>query len=121
MAKKSLKNNLATKSDIGNLRTEFKRTEKSLRIEILKVEERVEKLDEKLDGKFDTVMTKVDEIDERTKKMDATLNNLRNTLDGFVGGIDALKDENSVGTKHTRELRVQVDNHEERITTLESI
>jgi len=100
MPKKSTKNNLATKADLNKLasKTDFK----NLRSELLKVESRVENLEE---GQV-RIETKLDRIE--------------NKLDGFAGGVEMLKQENSVGAKHTREFRVQVDNHEARITTLES-
>lgn len=93
---------VATKADIQGLRTEFqglrtefKRTEKSLRGEILRVEEKVENLE------------------EGQKDIKATLVKLQNTLDGFVGTVDNLRTENEVGAHQTREL-------EKRVTKLES-
>lgn len=102
---KKTKNNLATKSDLKKLalKTDLKRVGRSLRQEILKVEARVEKIEEKVDV------------------VDKKLDRIENKLDGFAGGVELLKQENSVGVKHTRELRVQVDDHESRLTTLESI
>lgn len=98
----------STKKDISKLeenlkkfatKSELKGVEKSLRSEILRVEEKVENVDEKLDMKFDDVLTK---------------------LDGIAKGLDDLRTDNEVGAHHTRELRVQVDNHEKRIKHLES-
>lgn len=100
---------VATKADIQGLeknirelRTESKRTEKSLRGEILKVEERVES------------------IEESQKRVETKLDKISNTLDGFVERVDNLTADNQVGAHHTRELRVQVDDHGKRIKQLES-
>lgn len=129
MKKKSQISNLVTKTDLEDAlkkyttKTDLRNVEKSLRQEILKVEVRTERVEEKvdiLDKKLYRLESKVDGIDERTKEMSKTLGDLKNTLDGFVGGVDLLKKENSVGADHTRELRVQVDDHEARLTTLES-
>lgn len=111
MIKKSQTNNLATKSDIQGLRAGFKRTEKSLRQEILKVESKVELVEDKV-GK-----TRKDLIQQMKMQHDQVMTAISN----FAGRVETLETENAVGTKHTRELRVQVDDHEARITTLESI
>jgi len=109
MAKKSSTNNVATKTDIDRLdkgikstKADLKKVEKSLRREILRVEEGLEKTEDKL-----------------SKQMQAQHDQVMNTLVDFVGRVKDLEDENIIGTKHTRELRVQVDNHEVRLTTLE--
>ena len=52
--------------------------------------------------------------------MDKTLNDLRDTLDGFVGKVDSLVKENVVGANQYREHDLKIEDHEERITTLES-
>jgi len=101
MKKKTNNVQVATKKDIQMLRNDFKKSEKSLRGEILKVEGKVEVLQE---GQED---------------IKATLDRLQNTLDGFVGRVDNLTAENEVGANQTRDLRVQVDDHEERISRLE--
>ncbi len=108
MKKKTNNNQASTKKDIGriekflsdgfkNISKEFK----NIRIEILKVEGRVEN------------------IEDGQKRLETKVDNLEIKLDGFAGGVETLKQENSVGAKHTRELRVQVDDHESRLTTLE--
>lgn len=102
MNKKSDSNQASTKKDINRIEKFLKVGFKNLRNEILKVKTRVENLE---DGQ---------------KRLETKVDNLEIKLDGFVGGVDALKEENTVGADHTRKLRVQVDNHEARITTLES-
>lgn len=102
MNKKSDSNQASTKKDINRIEKFLKVGFKNLRNEILKVETRVENLE---DGQ---------------KRLETKVDRLEIKLDGFTGGVELLKQENSVGATHTRELRVQVDDHEERITTLES-
>src|SRR3989338_11416653 len=97
---------LATKEDIKGLRTELKSElklgSKSIRREILKVEERVENLE------------------EGQKRIEAVLGKMAKTLDGFVGRVDDLTVDNEVGTHQTRELEIKVDDHEKRLKNLES-
>lgn len=116
MKKKNNANQTSTKTDINriekflekafsNVGREFRNVRKefrNVRAEILRVEARVENLE---DGQ---------------KRLETKADNLEIKMDGFAGGVELLKQENSVGTKHTRELRVQVDDHEARLTTLES-
>ena len=52
--------------------------------------------------------------------LDAKLDKLQNTLDGFVGVVDDLRTDNTVGTYHTRELQEKVEDLEKRINKLES-
>lgn len=53
-------------------------------------------------------------------KLGEKLDKIANTLDGFVGTVDNLRIENEVGANQIKELRDRADNHEERITKLES-
>ncbi len=102
---KKTDNRVATKEDIKKVasKSELKRTEKVLREEILRVEERLERTEEKL-----------------SKQMREQHNEVMTTLSNFGGRVTTLEDENTVGADHTRELRVEVDDHEKRITNLES-
>lgn len=52
--------------------------------------------------------------------VEGKLDKLQNTLGSFLGRVDNLEKDNIVGAHHTRELRVQVDDHEKRITQMES-
>ena len=72
---------------------------KSLKGDVKRLEHSFESLEEKLDTKLDRIA---------------------NTLDGFVGRVDDLTIENKVGVNQARELRVQIDDHEERITKIET-
>lgn len=114
MVKKSVINNLATKADLKklatkedlkkfSLKTDLRRVEKSLRGEILRVEERVEATEDKL-----------------SKQMKEQHDQVMTAISNFAGRVETLETENSVGTDHTRKLRIQVDDHETRLTTLES-
>ena len=102
MTVKSNSNNPATKSDIRGLRSEFKRTEKSLRGELLRVEEKVEN------------------VEESQKRTEVILNKISNQLDGFVGRVDDLTNENEIGGDQIHELRKTAKDHEKRITKLET-
>lgn len=101
MLKKTTSNQVATKKDIHELRNEFKKTEKNLRADSLKLEVRFENLE------------------EGQKRIEVTVNKTANTLDAFLGRLDNLEIDNKVGANQTRDLRVQVDDHEERIARLE--
>lgn len=90
------------KNKTGNEQIATKKDIKELRTEILRVEVRVEN------------------IEESQKRVEAKLDRIANTLDGFVGRVDDLTVENKVGCNQTRETRLQVDNHEKRIRKLES-
>ncbi|CAN5181559.1 hypothetical protein BH11PAT1_BH11PAT1_6060 [soil metagenome] len=108
----------ATKKDLHELRGEMKKMEKSLRGEILGVEEKVEGLDEKverLDKKVGGLGEKVERLDEKVEKIQkgqetiaSALTQLQNTLDGFVGTVDELRTNTEVGAHQIRELDVRV-------------
>lgn len=87
----------ATKDDLKKFatKTELKIVERSLRGEILRVEEKVE------------------ELQEGQQEIKTTLIKLQNTLDGFVGTVDDLRTENEVGAHQITEL-------DKRVTKLES-
>lgn len=94
----------ATKDDLKKYatKTDLKNVEKSLRGEILRVEERVENVEDglkDLKGEMHVVHKKLDK--------------LQNTMDKFVGIVDDLRTENEVGTHQIKEL-------DKRVTKLES-
>lgn len=99
MAKTSSVNDFATKADLNKA---VKSSERILRAEILRVEERVEN------------------IEESQKRMETTLNKISNQMDGFVGRVDDLTNDNVIGTDQMHRLHENVKGHEERITKLES-
>ncbi|OGH17223.1 MAG: hypothetical protein A3C30_01265 [Candidatus Levybacteria bacterium RIFCSPHIGHO2_02_FULL_40_18] len=105
MTNKSI-NNPATIADVNKA---VKGSEKVLGTEILRVEERVENLEEgqkRLEGKVD--------------KMGSTIEKISNQLDGFVGRVDDLTNDNEIGTDQIHELRETAKDHEKRIAKLES-
>ncbi len=104
---------VATKKDIkdlkAELKSEFRLEFKSVRGEILKVEERTENVE---DG--------IKELKADNQQLNAKLDKLQNTMDKFVGRVDDLSVDNEVGTHHTRELELKVDDHEKRLKIIES-
>ena len=111
---------VATKADVKDLKVDTK----FLRQEILKVEERVENLEEgqhRLEKKIDGVEHRLEKkIDGVEQVLGEKMDKIMNTLVGFVGTVDDLRVDDEVGTHHTREIRIQVDDHEKRIVSLES-
>ena len=99
MVKKSIQNNLATKKDLNKLasKVDFK----NLRREVLKIEVRVENVEEKIE------------------KIDIKLDRIENKIDRFVGGVETLKQENSVGADQYRKHDLKIEDHEARIAALE--
>ncbi len=92
MPKKTNISQVATKSDVENLKGDIQRLEKTTKKDL-------KSLEDKLGAKLDKIAI---------------------TLDGFVGRVDNLTIENQVGVNQARELRVQIDDHEVRITKIES-
>ncbi len=90
------------KTDIKTLRSEFKVETKSIRREILRVEEKVENLE------------------EGQKRIEDVLGKMAKTLDGFVGRVDDLTVENEVGTHQIRKLQLQAEDHDKRLVQIES-
>lgn len=113
----------STKKDIKELdakfaarfatKSELKNVEKNLRAEILRVEEKVETLE---DGQ-QAIKQQLTAVEQ---KLETKIDRILQTLDSFVGRVDNLTTDNEVGTHHTRELRIQIDGHEKRIKHLES-
>jgi chromosome segregation ATPase len=94
------------KSDVKSLKSEVKSLKsevKSLRQDFLKLEARVENLE------------------EGQERILVILKRMENTLDGFVGRVDNLTTDNEVGTHQTREIQVRVDDHEKRLRYIESL
>lgn len=90
-----------------NILSAIKRVEKSLKFEIIKTDlragERTEKSEESLK--------------EEIRK---TRDDLMTKMDGIAKGLEDMRDENTAGADLIRGLEVKVDDHEERITKLES-
>jgi chromosome segregation ATPase len=95
---------LSTINKLGkSLITEIKKVEKSIRVETLKIEERVENLE------------------EGQERMEKKLDKISTQLDGFVGRVDDLTTENQIGTGQISELREITASHEQRISKLETV
>ena len=117
MIMKSPQADYATKKDIKDVRADLKQTEKSLRAEILRVEEKVENLE---DGQKDikqhlnvfenTIETRLTAIEQ---KLDAKFDKVMTVLDKFVETVDDLRTDNTVGAEQIRDLDI-------RVTKLES-
>lgn len=86
---------LATKSDL-------KKAEKSLRAELLRLEVKMEGMEER--------------IDENAKKY---RDQVLGKLDGVMGELETMRQENTIGAYQTSELRKQIDDHEKRLVQLE--
>ena len=106
MAKTTSVSDHATKADLNKA---VKGSERILRAEILRVEERVENIEEGLKR-----------FEEKVDKIGTTIEKISNQLDGFVGRVDDLTNDNEIGTDQINRLREDVKDHEGRITKLES-
>lgn len=115
---KELKSDL--KTDIKSLRTELKSETKSIRSELLRVEGKVENVEDnqkRLEMQIKEYRTETKLNDQ---KMNDKLDRLMKTVDGFVGRVDDLTVDNEVGTHHTRELQVKVKDLDKRLKHIES-
>lgn len=90
------------RSDNTTLRSDYKRTERYLRSEMLKLEGRIEN------------------IEDSSKRIEGKLDKLGNTLDRFVKRVDDLTTENTVGTDQIHNLRKTAVAHDTRIKKFES-
>ena len=80
----------------------------------------INNLDEKFATK-DDLNDMADLVIGRLEKyMDQTKNEMMTHIDHISKGIDDMRTENTVGTHQIREIRIQVDDHDKRITTLET-
>ncbi len=102
--------NSATKKDFQGLRSEFRSTKKSLFGQLLKLEEKIEHGKEELS----------EQIKKQSEQMKKQHDEVMTLVSNFVGRVGDIEDNNEVGAEHTRELKVNVENHEKRIKKLES-
>lgn len=91
MKRSNITRDLATKNDL-------KKVEKSLRTELLRLEEKMENTDENAKQYRDQILTK---------------------LDGVMGELQTMREESAAGGFQIYELGEQVDNHEKRLARLE--
>lgn len=76
-----------------------------------KIDKKLERLGEEMHG----------EIQEMREEHKQYRDEVLTKLDGIAGDIGMLKDENTIGSGQTSQLREQVENHESRIKNLEKI
>ena len=117
---------VAAKSDIKILRTELNSDIKRLEAKIHAVEKRlnakIDAVEKRLNAKIDAVEERLNaKIDAVEERLSTKLDKIMNILDGFVGVVDDLRTDNTVGTHQTRELQKKVDDHEERLQQVESL
>ena len=63
----------------------------------------------------------ISESEERTKENQKQYHDENmNRLDDVMGELENIREDNMIGTYQTRELRENVDNHEKRISKLET-
>lgn len=94
-------------------------TEEVLDIKLSEMETRIDrKLDHKLDHKLETWSKQL--VQDISDLFYEKLNALQNTQDKILAKFENWETENTVGTEQIRELRVDVDNHEIRLKSLET-
>ncbi|MFH1535736.1 MAG: hypothetical protein ABIC96_01530 [Patescibacteria group bacterium] len=94
-----------------------KKSQDPLTRKILKSE--VKSLEERLEKKFATkfhLQELANKINENAKKY---RDQILEKLDETMGELGAMREENTIGSYQTSELRKDVDNHEKRISSLE--
>ena len=96
---KRFEKKFATKADLNHVK-------RALWDQSLRVEKKVDMLEEKLIAMNENLTGKLDK--------------LAVVMDGFVGRVDDLTTDNIVGTKHARELQEKVDDHELRLSRIET-
>jgi len=102
------------KNNLTAEKTPLRKIEKSLRVELVRLEERLEK---KFVTKFDLQETE-ERIDKNATKYK---NEILTKLDGIIGEQETMREDRTIGAYQTSELREKAENHEKRITNLEHI
>lgn len=83
------------------------------------LEERLDKLEDKLEEKLKYKLEEFgDGIDENARKY---RDEILTKLDGVMGELQTMREENTVGAYQTSEFRDRVDDHEKRTVALEQI
>lgn len=103
MKRKNVSSQPLTKTDLESALKKYT-TRRDLLILKSDLENKINDLEQKVDSKAqgyrDEILTK---------------------LDGVMGELQAMREENTVGTYQTAQLREDVDSHEKRIKSLEKI
>ena len=87
-----------SKSEGSEIKKDLKLLDKSLRGELLRLEGKIEKSDENAEKYKDEILAKMDEVMEE---------------------LGVMREENTIGSGQTSQLREEVENHEKRIKNLE--
>ena len=90
-------------------------TKAGLKAEVGKFEEKMEQL---LSEQANVILEAVGETME--KKLDEKFDPVLTKLDGILKGVEALQQENTVGAEQIRRHTDQLQNHEARISNLET-
>ena len=117
MANKTV-NSPATIADVNKI---VKSSEKVLRAEILRVEERLERVEDKLSTKIEGVEDKLSaKIEGVEDKLSAKIDKVLTAVSNFAGRVENLETENEIGTDQIHELGETTKDHAKRIAKLES-
>lgn len=105
---KRMDKRFATKTDLKNVKS-------ALWTQSLRLEERMENVE----GRLENVEGRLENVESKIDILSVKMDNMMNTLVGFVGRVDELTTEVQVGTQQMRDVQEKIDNHEERIVALE--
>jgi len=86
------------KSEKSAIKKDLKLLEKSLRGELLRLEGKIERSDENAEKYKDEILAKMDEV---------------------MGELGVMREDNTIGSGQTSQLREQVEDHDKRIKNLE--
>lgn len=127
MKSKSDKNQVATKKDVNLLKGELKEVKGELKGDIKKLDIKVsatrsdlKRTKSVLWQELLKVEGRLEGVEEGQKGLDLKLDRIQNTLDGFVGTVDDLRKENTAGADLIEEVEIKVVDHEKRIANLEA-
>ena len=101
---------VATKADLAAVKSELKTDIKAVKSEVKFLHQAFLKLE-----------ARVESLEEGQKQIVMILKRMESTLDGFVGRVDNLTTDNEVGAHQTREIQQIVDDHEKRLQYIESL
>lgn len=123
--------------DIDGVRTDLGKDIAAVRADLGKLEEKMEQLfadqadvileavDEKLDQKLDEKLEvrlaaqSTALLTEMDARLDKKFDTAFNKLDGILGSVEVLKQENTIGAEQLRRHDDKLENHEKRLKTLE--
>lgn len=109
LLKKKISVQLASKADL-------RRETKALWQEALRLEEKIEKLEETMNRRFDEMTNQYSKLEG---KVDTFKDEIMNKLDYIIGELQTMREENTVGAYQIQELRERMDGFEKRLHKLE--